>query len=407
MDGIETTDALLDDPGDLDIIGEGDISAVIDERTIENITALQADDDPVHLAKCAECATAVKFRSNVTGTGFFLVDADPDAVFGVGEHGRPVCPNGHGEMAIADDALKPVPEAFADAQTMLQRAEADASGKPVQGDLPGILPLFNYQGCYLELEEKAAEVNALHEEYLEAKEAATDAKKAWDKAAELYTKMALEFRRRRQAKGDVSDAPTLADPPSRALLCTWDQAHPDDACPLCAVSTFADRDAIVTLIGEEILPKESNGHADQVVTYRTRADVAATADALDGVLYDVHDATIAEWTPEQRAEVRAWSTGPDNSWEQAPTVLGRPHIAAKADDGATVQACSECGAVLRTWNEGDGSIVWLPTCARVGTDCAGAQAEPEHHYPEKKPKAKRAKATEEKPAPKKRGKGRK
>jgi hypothetical protein len=249
----------------------------------------EPDDDPVHLAKCAECATAVKFRPNVTGTGFFLVDADPDVTFGVGEHGRPVCPNGHGEMAIADDQLKPVAEAFADAQTMLLAAEADArGGAPVQGDLPGIIPPFNYQGCYLELEAKAAEVDALHDEYIDAKEVAADAKKAWDKAAELYTKMALEFRRRRQSKGD--DSPSLAEPTSRALACTWDKAHPDEACPFCDTTlTIEQRAAIVRVIGEEILPTEANGHADQVVTYRTKLDVAETVDALAGLVYDVHD----------------------------------------------------------------------------------------------------------------------
>lgn len=348
--------------------------------------APEPEEDPVHLAKCAECAEAVTFRPNVTGTGFFLVDADPDASFGVGPHGRPMCRNGHGEMAIADDQLKPVPEAFADAQAMLLAAEADAAGKPVQGDLPGILPAFNYQGCYLELEEKAAEVNALHEEYLEAKEAATDAKKAWDKAAELYTKMALEFRRRRQAKGDTGDAPTQADPPTRALACVWDKAHPDDACPICA-SSFSAVSALTTLLGAEIAPPDSQAHADQVVEYRTRIDVAETADALDGLLYDVHDATIAAWTPEERAAVRAWATG-ESSWQELPAVLGRPHIASQPGEHA--QACTECGAVLRTWNEGDGSIVWLASGARVNMDCLGAQPEPEHHYPEKKKAGKKS-----------------
>jgi hypothetical protein len=253
MEGIET-------------IAQDDFTPEPEPETDEAVEI--PDDDPVHLAKCAECATAVRFRPNVTGTGFVLVDADPDATFGVGEHGRPVCPNGHGEMSIADDQLKSATEAFTDAQGMLLRAEAEASSAPVQGDLPGIIPAFNFQGAYLELETKA--------------------------------------------------------------------------------------------------------------------------DAIAGVLFDVHPATIAEWTPEDRAAVRAWAGNDDAPFDQMPAVLGRPHVAGHAGDHA--QACTECGAVLRTWNEGDGSIVWLSAGARVRTDCPGKQAEAEHHYPERKKKAPRAKA---------------
>jgi hypothetical protein len=265
----------------------------------------------------------------------------------------------------------------------------------VQGDLPGIIPPFNYQGCYLELEAKAAEVDALHDEYIDAKEVAADAKKAWDKAAELYTKMALEFRRRRQSKGD--DSPSLAEPTSRALACTWDKAHPDEACPFCDTTlTIEQRAAIVRVIGEEILPTEANGHADQVVTYRTKLDVAETVDALAGLVYDVPTATVAEWSPEDRATVRAWLANPDGTFENRPAILGCPHLAEKAGAEATVQACASCGAVLRTWQEGDGSIVWLRAGALVRTDCPGVEDEG-HRYPERTPKAKRSRKSAAEP----------
>lgn len=368
--------------------------------------AEQVDEDPVHLAKCAECAEAVKFRPSVTGASFFLVDAEPDATYGIGEHGRPVCPNGHGEMAIADDALKPVPEAFADAQAMLQRAEAEArgGGAPVQGDLPGILPQFNYQGCYLELEEKAAEVDRLHEEYLEAKEVASDAKKAWDRAAELFTKMALEFKRRRQAKGDPG-APALADPPTRALGCTWDKAHPEDACPFCAPDlSLEDRDAIVRLLGAEILPKEANGHADQVRDYRERLDVQETRDALDGIVYDVPLTAIVEMAPELRAAFRAWVAA-GAPIEEFPEKAGRPHVAGPA--GVQAQCCGVCGVILRAYEDIASAppADILPADVLVRLDCQGAQPEPEHHYPDtSKPKARSRQLKAEKPAKKARGK---
>lgn len=349
------------------------------------LDVVTADAPPVHRAVCMVdgCTAAVTYRPTASGGGIFVLGRagmDSDASIGMGPNGRPVCPvDGHGEMTLADETI-PAADAFAQVTEKLD--------KPVQGDLPGILPQFNYQGCYLELEAKAAEVDALHDDYVRAKEEAADAKKAWDKAAELYTKMALEFRRRRQAKGD-DNAPTTAAP--AAIKCVWDQAHQDDACPLCDMSiSIEQRAEIVRILGAEILPVHANSHADQVVEYRTRVDVMATANALHEVVYDVHLATIAEWTPQQRAEVRAWAEN-ETTFEDLPAVLGRPHIAGPA--GEQAQCCTECGVVLRTY---DDIADALPAGARVRTNCTGAQAEPEHHYPDtSKPKKARSRAKAE------------
>jgi hypothetical protein len=275
-------------------------------------------------------------------------------------------------MTLADEQL-PVAEAFANAQAALQACE----GGPVQGDLPGILPAFNFKGCYLELEEKAAEVNRLHEDYLEKKEEATDAKKLWDKAAELYTKMALEFRRRRQAKGEPG--PSVTDPVSRALVCVWDKAHPDDACPLCAAASITERTVIVRALGAEILPGDAQAHAEQVVAYRAWLDVQDTVEALAEVIFDIPEETIAGWSGEERAAVRAWKR--DNRLPM-PVVLGRPHIAASVEDGAKVQTCATCGAVIKQLDDVK-EAYWSGDLVR--TDCAGAEPDG-HHYPERKPK---------------------
>jgi hypothetical protein len=394
MHEADAPDVLLEDPGDFDEAREPEPETPNEPAT--------PDEPPTHRVVCmAEgCGAAVTYRPTILGGGFFVLERvgmDLEASLGIGLNGRPICPvEGHGEMTLADEQL-PAVEAFAQV--------AEKLDAPVQGDLPGVFPAFNYQGCYLELEEKAAEVNALHEEYLEAKEAATDAKKAWDKAAELYTKMALEFRRRRQAKGDLG--PTQADPPARALVCVWDKAHPDEACPLCQGMTkpesIEDWNEIANFFGEEILPKDAQGHIDQALRYKTMLDIHATLSALDEVVYGITESVVYGWSPEDRREVRDWADAGANRAE-IPTVLGCPHVAAEVDDGAKVQACATCGGVLKQLDADDETY---PAAALVRTDCAGPEQDG-HRYPERTKKQPRARAKTDSKAKggKKRGKGR-
>jgi hypothetical protein len=397
MEGIETVDELgVEDARELTY----EMDATITPELAKELAPL-AGEAPAHKAVCMVdgCPAEVVYKLTASGAGFMVLERrgmDLDATLGMGAGGRPICPiSDHGEMTLADETI-PAADAFAQ---VAQKLDA-----PVQGDLPGIIRAFNYQGCYLELEEKAAEVDALHDEYIDAKEVAADAKKAWDKAAELYTKMALEFRRRRQSKGD--DSPSLAEPPSRALACVWNKAHPDEACPFCDTTlSIAQRGAIVRVLGEEILPTEANGHADQVLTYRTNLDVAETIDALADLIANVPAAVVAEWTPEQRAEARAWATAAGEATDVEseppfPPALGLPHIAAAVPDGAKVQTCETCGGVVMQLNELNSAFM---AGDFVRLDCAGTDVEG-HRYPDtaKPKKAARPKAEKpEKPAKKK------
>jgi hypothetical protein len=350
-----------------------ELSAEIDRQTAEQLASEM--DGPVHRAKCVECAHAVDFRSMASGRSFILVDPSPDAVYGVGESGRPICPNGHGEMALADDQFKPAADAFAEAAARLEEAQ--------QASLPGVFPTFDFAAVFKEIVEQAQCVERLKADYDEAKQEAADAKKALDKSAELLMRITLEFERRRKEKAAGPNDASFAAP--SAIQCVWDQQHPEDPCPLCAMGNGQ-----AFFAGLTIAPIHAQAHADQVIEYRTTLDVQATLDALDGHVHDLPAAIVAEWSPEDRAAVRTWASNNDAPFSDMPAVLGRPHIAAAASgDDAMVQACTECGAVLRTWNAGDGSIVWLPTCARVRTDCPGARTEPEHHYPaRRKPRTK-------------------
>lgn len=314
-----------------------------------------------HRARCVECGVTVSYVASVTGHGFALFGGGDDS-YGVGPNGRPTCPNGHGEMEIADDAI-PVADAI-DEVTKLQQAQ--------QGDLPGIMPPFNYQGAYLELESKAVEVDELHHEYVNAAEEARDAKKLWDKAAELYTKMALEFQRRRQEKVSVGEPVDALD----CLRCTFEQAHPDETCPICGGIAES------SLVEGDYAPRDASLHADQAAALLVSRDAEDLIESLEVACeMSVPAVTVCGWTPEERAEVRAYVDAADtdaDSRPARPTCLGTMHVAGHPADGA--QTCTQCDAPLIVWAEGGTeyyAVGWL-----VGTDCPGRAPEPAR-YPKR------------------------
>src|SRR4051812_36372803 len=56
-------------------------------------------------AECVTCHATITYEHLTSGAAFTIVrtgGVEPDAVFGVGPHGRPMCPHGHGEMAPRD-----------------------------------------------------------------------------------------------------------------------------------------------------------------------------------------------------------------------------------------------------------------------------------------------------------------
>lgn len=365
----ETTDALLDDPGDLDIL---------DPHTPE------PDEPATHLAKCAECASAVRYRP--LGAGFSLVDDDGLTTFGVGPHGRPMCPNGHGEMAIADDQLKPAAEAFAEVSQRLHDAA------PVQAALPGVLPVFNFQGAYMELEEQALRVESLRKAHEDDAKTARESKKAWDSAELLYTNMAIEFRRRRCEKtSELPDVPEPATGP-RLVKCTWESAHPGERCPMCnheVVDAVLDR-----LVGSTREATDAEAHIDEVDALLAGLDLEVIVDALQAIDTYIDSGEIASWSKEDRDAVLTWAETTldkrdkdDVTIPARPAVLGKPHIPAAAVEG--IQRCSVCEEPLvRSSNPSDA----YQLTDYVGTDCKGAHAKG-HRYPArgKKKAGKRAK----------------
>lgn len=336
---------------------------------------------PMHLAKCAECAVTVQFQPSASGTGFTLVSNPLGLTFGIGAEGRPICPNGHGEMAIADDQFQPAEEAFALAQERLDEAQ--------QAALPGVFPPFNYEGAFGEIVEQARRVELLKADYDEKKQDASDAKKSLDKASELLMKMTLEFERRRKEKAAAPPDASEPEPGPRLIRCTWEAKHDGQACPICSHQVVAL--VVERILGVNVSPADAEAHVDDVDKLLVGMEVEEVSEALQTIDTYIDDAVIRDWSPEDRKAVTLWADYQDdlkhgvahteNADLEAPArpkVLGRPHI---PEDPTTLdgpQACAICGEKLP---KAEGSYLYAVTDL-VGTDCSGKSKEPEHRYPE-------------------------
>lgn len=353
------------------------------------------NDRPVHLARCAECAHAVEYIASVTGASFALATPS-ETTYGIGEHGRPTCPNGHGEMAIADDQFKPADEAFTLAQAQLQVDE------PQQAALPGVYPPFNYEAVFKEILEQAQTVEVLKRDYDDAKQEASDAKKSLDKAADLLMRMTLEFERRRKEKvAGGPPEPAEPEPGPRLIRCTWEAQHDGEACPLCGEGRDEFRvGQFMKANRDQLAATDAEAHVEDVEKLLLGLEVDEVVDALQTIDTYVAESVVREWSSEDRKAVALWAdyqddlkhgrAHSDNSDLEAPVrpaVLGKPHIPEDPHAAEGPQRCSICTAVLP---RAEGSYLYQVT-DYVGTECSGKAVE--HRYPETgKKKASRKKA---------------
>jgi hypothetical protein len=344
-----------------------------------------ATERPIHEARCRECGGGVAYYLTESGNGIIVRDTrgyGMDQSFGISGNSIPICPiDGHGEMELSDEQL-PAEEAFALAQEKL----AAAAGHAQQPSLPGVVMPFNFQGAYLELEEKAVEVDRLHAEYKAAAEEAKDAKKAWDKAAELYTRMALELRRRRKAK-EGEPASDLLDASEREqtnlVACLFEQRNQGQACPICRSDDLKPEAA-----------RDSEAHLEEVAEVLDVRSATEVSDALEFIDILVPILTIRGWDQEQRAAVLEWATHGDSSQPrpERPKVLGTGHVASKPVDGEP-QACTQCDAVLTAVPEDGSDPNYYGEGLIVGVDCAGRAKTDGQRYP-KRGRRKKAETTE-------------
>jgi hypothetical protein len=293
-------------------------------------------------------------------------------------------------MTLADEQLSAA-DAIAQVADRVEREK-----KPPR--LPFPAPPFNYEAVFLEIVGKRHKVADLERDYERKKESASKAKKALDEGNEQLGQMIDDYEDRaqeRQYEIERREAQAAAGHPEGATLvrCVWEQQHPDDLCPLCAKSSVADRQRLVKTLGAEVLPRDANGHAEQVVTYREKLDIQSTADAIDGgAIFGVTTETIVGWSQDTRAVVRQWVVDGAKSAELPRHLVGTPHVAAETTPDAKVQTCAVCGGVIKQL---DTIAEAYPTGALVRLDCAGAEPDG-HRYPDtsKPKKARRAKRDE-------------
>jgi hypothetical protein len=334
------------------------------EMAIEAEQQTPADEPTIHLARCADCDYAVRYQPSSSGAGFTLIDSD--AALGIGESGRPICPNGHGEMGLADDRL-PAADAIEQAA---EQVEAEKQ------KLPFPAPPFNYEGTLHALFEKRHEIGKLEKKFNDRKELLKEAREDLEAANTQLGKMLDEFEQHEQDRlheiaRRQADAERPADAP-RLVRCTWEQAHPDEPCPVCSNMT-------------PTAAPDSAAHMDEVEATLDLRDVVAVCEALSEVNIIVGPAIIDTWTREERDAVRAWAglatrgdDGSVNPLPDRPAILGTAHIASNHTvseaAGETFQECRECGARLVSVATGSGEqLDPYPAGTLVGTDCAGAK----------------------------------
>lgn len=350
-------------------------------ETVEQGTEMEATLPVPHRAICRECEASVLFHATGSGNGMVVMSSEGmevGTVIGIGDGGLPLCPRGHGEMSMEDQAI-PAGDAITQAAEQLRCGGLE----PLQTTLPGLVPPFNYQGAYLELEEKAVEVDNLKHEWESDKEAAAASKKAWERAAELYTKMALEFQRRRRENVEIGQPVTDLD----GSRCTFEQLNPDVTCPLC-VDSVPEAEEFARLGG--IAPKNSAEHAQQAEELLLTKAVEDLVFLLEGAAnMIVSEETVRAWSAEEREEVRLYANavmGGEDPLPARPKVLGTMHVAGELSaDGQ--QACTQCDAVLQE-NAVDAEIQSYPCGSLVGTDCAGKPVEEQRYIKRNKKAAK-------------------
>lgn len=348
------------------------------EPTTEPIAQPPLEERPVHLARCVECGHAVSFRPNSTGTGFVLVGTE--ATYGAGENGRPICPDGHGEMEIADDRL-PIEQAIEQAA-----AQIDATTQR----LPFPSPPFNYEGALHEIFDMEVGNAILEARFNDLDERRKKAKAALDDGRSKLSALIQTLKEREQDRLiEIArrEAAVIAGHPEDTTLvrCAWELAHPDEQCPVCG---HLD-EAIGAGCGDTA--RDSSLHVEAVERFIHQRKTSVIVDWInDAANIVIPEATVSAWSEEDRAAVMEWAGAPDAT--PRPAILGTAHVAAdhttsEAAPGDTVQCCRECGAQLLSYPTGsDEKVEFYPAGTLVGTDCDGAK-EPARYAKRGKKKA--------------------
>jgi hypothetical protein len=343
--------------------------------------AAPIEEPTVHLARCAECGHSVRFRPNSSGNGFFLDGAHAtEPLYGIGEHNRPICPDGHGEMEIADDRL-PIEQAI---EQVAEQINATTQRLPFPS------PPFNYEGALHEIFEKQQAVAILEGKFNDADERRKKAKAALDEGHSQLSDLIATLQEREQDRlHEIArrEAAAVAGHPEDTTLvrCAWELAHPDEQCPVCLDPVEAEG------AGCGDTARDSSLHVEAVERFIHQRQTSAIVDRLsEEARLVLTEATVSAWSEEDRSAVFTWAGAPDAS--PRPAILGTAHVAGSStiseSAGDTFQCCRECGARLLSYRTGsDEKVEFYPAGTLVGSDCIGAK-EPARYAKRGKKKAK-------------------
>jgi hypothetical protein len=320
----------------------------------------------VHLARCASCDYSVRYRPLASFGGFTLAD-ETDLLLGIGDNGRPVCPNGHGEMELADDRL-PIDQAMEHVNEKLAEPQR----------LPYPSPPFNYEGALHEIFEMEQANAILEAKFNDADERRKKAKTALDDGRSKLSALIGTLQEREQDRlHEVArrEAAAAAGHPEETNLvrCAWEQAHPDEYCPLCSSPAEAEHYKLTDTARDSSLHLEA---VDRLLYLQDTDSIIALMDHL-GIVLSVD--VVNGWSVEDRAAVKAWAEMPIEAQGARPAILGTAHVAAdpiesESTGGDTYQCCTECGARILSVKTGSGEpLDPYPGGTLVGTDCAGAK----------------------------------
>jgi hypothetical protein len=325
---------------------------------------------PIHLARCIECDYTVRYRPLPSGAGFVQID-DTDRALGVGDNGRPVCPNGHGEMELADDRL-PIEQA-------MEQANEQLDAQPQR--LPYPSPPFNYEGALHEIFEMEKENAILESKFNDADERRKKAKAALDDGRSKLSALIGTLQEREQDRlHEIArrEAAKAAGHPEETNLvrCAWEQAHPDETCPLCSEGMNGST------------ARDSAMHVDEVDRFIYVAETTEIIGLAEDAGIRLSADVVNAWSVEDRAAVAAWAEVKNGLADEPeggnvrPAILGTAHVAAdfttsEAKPGDTYQSCRECDARIWSVKTGENADETLtggyPPGTLVGTDCAGAK----------------------------------
>jgi hypothetical protein len=307
---------------------------------------------------------------------------EADVSFGI-SNVVPDCPNGHGEMEIADDQL-PVEAAFE------QVAEQLNGAKPTRLPFPNA---FNDSNALEHVIAVNHEFQDDEKVYLAAKDKAKDAKERMDATAKRLKEVIAKYEQlredrqreieRRQAAIDRGE-----DPDAEIIVCRFSLLHPGVPCPFDHAGLSADH-----------LTSEAHAVEAHDLLVKLEIEICVVELAAIGVIVTAE--LLGALPIDQLSEVQAWSKDAQDPERRAellaglPRGLGRPHVAPNGhtseatDTGKghgsgpadNYQSCDVCGARILTLDDG---IEPYPSGALVGTDCVGKNVE--HHYPKGKKK---------------------